>query len=202
MTPSNDDWGALKSAWRATPPPAVDVASLRASVRWRTALSWGYLALELASGLLLAFLVMEQWRMGQRGVAGALALLTAASVAASAWVRRLALPPSDMTVLGMVDLAVAQAHRGIRFAIATYLMIAASVAYVAVMYTSSIGAPDAAYHDPGRVLAVLVVLALCAVATARYHRRALARWHRLRGLRALMTDSDAAPAAREEGDDA
>ena len=50
--------------------------------------------------------------MGQRGVAGALALLTAASVAASAWVRRLALPPSDLTVLGMVDLAIAQAHRG------------------------------------------------------------------------------------------
>ena len=48
MTPSTDDWGALKSAWRATPPPQLDVASLRASVRWRTALSWGYLAIEVA----------------------------------------------------------------------------------------------------------------------------------------------------------
>lgn len=201
MTPADDDWGALKSAWRATPPPTLDVASLRASVRWRTALSWGYLALELASGLLLAFLVLEQWRMGQRGVAGALALLTAASIAASAWVRRLALPPPDVTVLGMVDLAIAQAHRGTRFAIATYLMIAASVAYVAVMYTSGIGAPDAAYRDPARVLTVLVVFALCAAATALYHRRAMARRHRLRGVRTLMIDNDAAAAA-SEGDDA
>jgi len=202
MTPSSDDWGTLKSAWRATPPPVLDIASLRASVRWRTALSWGYLAIELAAGLLLTFLVMEQWRMGQRGVAAALALLTAASVAASAWVRRLALPPSDMTVLGMVDLAIAQAHRGTRFAIATYLMVAASVAYVIVMYTSSIGEPDAAYRDPARVLTVLVVLALSVAASALYHRRARARWHRLRGLRALMTDNDAPHAAGEEGDTA
>ena len=202
MTPSNDDWGALKSAWRATPPPPLDVASLRASVRWRTALSWGYLAIEIAAGFLLVVMVLEQWRMGQRGVAGALALLTAASVAASAWVRRLALPASGLTVLGMLDLAIAQAHRGRRFAIATYLMIAASVAYVAVMYSSSIGAPDAAYRDPERVSIVLVVLALCAGATTLYHRRALARGHRLRGLRAQMTDSDAAPGASEEGDDA
>jgi hypothetical protein len=202
MTPSTDDWGALKSAWRATPHPAVDVASLRASVRWRTALSWAYLALEVSAGLLLVFLVMEQWRMGQRGVAAALALLTAASVAASVWVRRLALPPSDLTVLGMVDLAIAQAHRGTRFANATYVTIAASVAYVAVMYTSGIGAADAAYRDPGRVLAVLVVFALSAAATALYRRRALARWHRLRGLRAQMTGSDPAPLAGEEGDHA
>ena len=82
------------------------------------------------------------------------------SVAASAWVRRLSLPPSGLTVLGMVDLAIAQARRGSRFAIATYLMIAASVAYVALMYSSSIGAPDAAYRDPERVSIVLVVLAL------------------------------------------
>jgi hypothetical protein len=202
MTPSNDDWGALKSAWRATPPPPVDVASLRASVRWRTALSWGYLAIELAAGFVLVVMVLEQWRMGQRGVAGVLALLTAVSVAASAWVRRLALPPSGLTVLGMVDLAIAQAHRGSRFAIATYVMIAASVAYVALMYSSSIGAPDAAYRDPERVSIVLVVLALCAGATTLYHRRALARGHRLRGLRAQMTDSDAAPGASREGDDA
>ena len=185
----------------ATPPPPVDVASLRASVRWRTALFWGYLAIELAAGFVLVVMVLEQWRMGQRGVARrVLALLTAVSVAASAWVRRLALPASGLTVLGMVDLAMA--HRGSRFAIATYVMIAASVAYVALMYSSSIGAPDAAYRDPERVSIVLVVLALCAGATTLYHRRALARGRRLRGLRAQMTDSDAAPGASGEGDDA
>ena len=166
------------------------------------ALSWGYLAIELAAGFVLVVMVLEQWRMGQRGVAGVLALLTAVSVAASAWVRRLSLPASGLTVLGMVDLAVAQAHRGSRFAIATYMMIAASVAYVAVMYSSSIGAPDAAYRDPERVSIVLVVLALCAGATTLYHRRALARGEFLRGLRAQMTDSDAAPGASREGDDA
>ena len=202
MTPSNDDWGALKSAWRATPPPALDVASLRASVRWRTALSWGYLALELAPVCCSRSWSWSSGGWGSVASRRALALLTAASVAASAWVRKLALPPSDLTVLGMVDLAIAQAHRGSRFAIATYVMIAASVAYAAVMYSTSIGAPDAAYRDPERVSIVLVVLALCAGATTLYHRRALARGHRLRGLRAQMTDSDAAPGARKEGDDA
>lgn len=202
MSVPDSDWGALKSAWRTAPPPPVDVAALRASIRRWTLLSRGYLAVEVTTVVLFAFLIREQWAMGERGVAAALALLIAVSIAASAWVRLAARFGRAATVVGMVDLAIAQAGRGARFAIAAYLMIAASVVYVAVMYWSPIGAPDAAYREPVRVLIVLAVLAGCAVAAAVYHRRTLVRGRRLRALRAALIDGDASVVAGDGGVDA
>lgn len=192
MTLPNGEWTALKTAWRETP-PAVDVAALRARLRWRALWSWTYLAIEAGVWLLLGFLAVEQWRLGESGVAAALALLAASAAAASAWARRSALPRTPPTVVGMVDLAIARARRGVRFAWANHAMSAATAVYIAVMYGTGIGAPDAAYRDPRRVLAAAAMVAAYAAGTAVYHRGVRDRERRLRALRrALTADADAA----------
>lgn len=194
MTLPDGEWTTLKAAWRESPPPPIDVAALRAGLRWRALWSWTYLVIEVSGWLLLAFLAVEQWRMGESGVAAALALLTVAAAAASAWARRSALTGAPPTVVGMLDLAIARARRGVRFAFANYVMVAATALYLAAMYGSGIGAPDAAYRDPQRVLVVAAVLAAYAAATAVYHRRARHRGRRLRAVRSEITaDGDVLP---------
>jgi hypothetical protein len=186
MTTSDAEWVALRADWQMAAAPPVDVAALQAKRRWLTLWSWTYLTIEISAWLLLVWLAVLQWQIGQPVVAAALVLLAGAAAAASAWARRASVPKTVPTVLGMLDLDIARARRGARFAIANYIATAATAVYAAALFVSDIGPANAAYRDPVRVLIVALVLAAYAVGTAVYHRGARDRGRRLRALRRAM----------------
>ena len=156
---------------------------LRWSLRLRMIGSWVWLGLEVASFLLLAVLAALQVAMGQFGVAAALTLLNVAAISASVWARRSPLHSAKGSLMELIELTIHRARRSERFAWAQYFLVAACIAYVATLYFSRIGDPQAAYHDAGRAIVAVAAFVLYAIGVGFYHWYARRRGRRFAELR-------------------
>jgi len=182
---NSDEWADMKTGWRATSTAETFMTEkLRFSLRLRMIGSWTWLALEIASGVLLLVLAGVQLAMGQVGIAVALTALNLTAAGASFWARRSPLRSAKGSLLELIDLTIHRARRSERFAWAQYLTVAACMTYVMAMYFSSAGDPLAAYHDAGRATVALIIFAVYAVGVAIYHRYARTRGRRFAALRA------------------
>jgi len=179
------EWADMKTNWQAT---SITESFMTEKLRWGLRLrmigSWAWLGLEVASAVLLLVLAGLQVAMGQIGVAAALAALTLTAVAASWWARRSPLRSAKGSLMDLIDITIQRARRSERFAWAQYVTVAACMAYVIALYYSTVGDPQAAYHDAERVVAAMVTFGLYAVGVVFYHRYARRRARRFAELRA------------------
>lgn len=189
MTADDLKWEPLAAQWQATPMTTIAADALRSGLRWRQVGSWLYLGIEIGAVALMAVVVGLQWTTGARGAAVAVAALTALSVAASLWARAAAARGSRADVVGLLDLSIARATRSLRLTLASYVVTAGSVVYVAVMYFSTVG-PPGSYGDDERALVALGLLAAYTAGTLVYHWYAHRRWQRLTRLRDLLMGPD------------
>jgi hypothetical protein len=176
MIPQGEDekhdaeWADMKTGWKATSlAETMMTEKLRWSLRLRMAGSWLWLGLEIASGILLLVLAGVQVAIGQIAVAIALTALNLMAVGASLWARRSPLRSAKGSLMELIELTIHRARRSERFAWAQYIVTAACMAYVIVMYFSEVGDPLAAYHDAERATVAMVIFAIYGLGVAVYH---------------------------------
>jgi hypothetical protein len=187
MTPNDEEWQDMKTNWQAASVSEIFMTEkLRWSLRIRMLGSWVWLGLEIAGIIMLGVLAGIQVAMGQTGVAMALAALDLAAIAAALWARRSPLHGATGNFKELVDLTIHRARRSERFAWAQYFLVAACIAYVATLYFSQIGDPQAAYHDTGRVIVAMVAFVLYAIGVGFYHWYARRRGRRFAELRRAL----------------
>jgi hypothetical protein len=193
MSSNNEDeeWANMKSGWKSTSVAETFMTEkLRWSLRLRMAGSWLWLALEIASGILLLVLAGVQVAMGQIGVAVALTALNLTAAGASLWARRSPLRSARGSLIELIELTIHRARRSERFAWAQYFVTAACMAYVIIMYFSGVGDPLAAYHDSERATVAMAIFAIYGLGVAVYHRYARRRARAFAELRDSFAKAD------------
>jgi len=187
MNSSNEqgDWDSMKKSWKESSVADILMTQrLRWSLRLRMCASWFYLALEVAAFIMLLVLGTIQAAMGQPGTAAVFIGLALVCAAASWWARRHSLRSARGSLLELIDASIRHARRGVRMAWANYFMTLATAAAILGLYFSNFGGPQDAYHDEGRVIASLVILAVYAGGVGIYHAFARRRVRRFAAMRA------------------
>jgi hypothetical protein len=109
---------------------------------------------------------------------------------ASVWARRATLRGASGSLTDLVDLALRRARRGVRMAWANYFMTAVTAAVILVLFSSDIGAADAAHRDGARVAFAMVSLASYALGVGLYHAYARRRVRRFTTMRSMLRDRE------------
>lgn len=167
------DWQQMKSDWQSRSPiENLAAGALRGSLRWRIWASRAWFVLEVASFLFLGLVVVLNLLHGHIAQGVGLGVVVAFCLAASIWARRARLVGSMESLPGMIELTLSRARKSVRIVQATYAVIVASL----------IGAAADATADGDRFVARLVLLAICAAATAVYHFYVRARIRRFESI--------------------
>jgi hypothetical protein len=189
MNPNEqEEWKHMQSKWQSTSVAEFMMTQqLRLGLRMRMVGSWLWLGIEVAGFLLITLLGIIQVAMGQPAIGALYIVLALVCAGASWWARRAPLRGASGSLRELVDLSLQRARRGVRMAWANYFMTAVSAAWVLALYFSSIGDPDAAYHDGARVGVAVALFAVYAVSVGIYHAYARRRVRRFTDLRAQVT---------------
>jgi hypothetical protein len=176
MERDTTDWSSLKSDWQSRS-PIEDLASraLRGSLLWRIWASRAWFALEVLSFLFLGFAVLQNLLLGRVAQGLGLGVVVAFCLAASIWARGARLVGGMDSLTGMIELTLSRARKSMRIVYATYAVIGISLIAAAADALAPLSQDD-------RFLVRLVLLAICAGATAVYHFYVRARIRRFESI--------------------
>jgi hypothetical protein len=183
-----EEWKDMKTNWQST---SVAEFMMTQQLRWRLRMrmlgSWFWLGIEVAGFLLITLLGIIQIAMGQQAVGLLFVVLAVVCAGASWWARRARLRGASGSLTELVDLSVQRARRSVRMAWANYFITAVTAIWVLALYRSSVGDPDAAYHDGARVGVAMILLGIYGVGVGIYHAYARRRVRRFTDMRAQLT---------------
>jgi hypothetical protein len=162
------DWQELQSTWiSATELEQHAVASLRASLRWRLWLSRAWLIIEALAFVFLGVVVVALVLHDSYPKAALLGIITLFCLTLSAWARREPIVGNEVSLMGMIDLAISRARRSLRLGLTSYVGVV--MVFSAIFYYRVPSAENDVFHGP------LVVGAIFGAGTVIYHLHARQR---------------------------